>query len=78
MEKTQKTKSKGIQNFSKALIVPILFLPIVGLLLALSAILSNPTFVPKGSAIYMIGQFLYQTVSAIISNLSILFCVGLA
>ncbi len=78
MEKTQKTKSKGIQNFSKALIVPILFLPIVGLLMALSAVLSNPTFVPKGSAVYMIGQFLYQTISVIISNLSILFCIGLA
>jgi PTS system arbutin-like IIC component len=74
----KKDKSKGLQNFSKALIVPILFLPIVGILMALSAILSNTSFVPEGSAIFMIGKFIYGTISTIITNLSILFCVGLA
>jgi PTS system arbutin-like IIC component len=74
----KKGASKGLQSFSRALIVPILFLPIVGLLMALSAVMSNPSFVPKGSAVYMAGQFIYSTVSTIITNLSIIFCVGLS
>ena len=74
----EKSISKGLQNFSKALIVPILFLPIVGLLMALSSVLSNPSFVPEGSIVYMVGKFLYGTMSVIITNLSVLLCVGLA
>lgn len=73
----KKDISKSIQNFSKALIVPILFLPIVGILMALSATMSNTAFVAENSAIYMVGKFIYGTMSAIINNLSILFCVGL-
>jgi PTS system arbutin-like IIC component len=55
----KKDISKGIQNFSKALIVPILFLPIVGILMALSATMSNTAFVAENSAIYMVGKFIY-------------------
>lgn len=35
----------GAQVFARAIIVPVLFLPIAGIIIALSSILSNPTIV---------------------------------
>lgn len=68
----------AMQGFSKALMGPVLFLPIAGMIQALTAVMSNTEFVSEGSVIYILGRFINGGVSAIISNLGILFCVGVA
>ena len=45
----------AMQSFSKALIGPVLFLPLAGMIQALSSIMCNTSIVAEGSAIYMIG-----------------------
>lgn len=68
----------AMQSFSKALIGPVLFLPLSGMIQALSSIMCNTSLVAEGSVIYMIGTFINGGVSTVISNLGILFCVGIA
>jgi len=47
-----------MQMFAKAIIVPVLFLPIVGVILALSSILSNPSIVGESGFLMNIGNSL--------------------
>lgn len=68
----------SMQKFAKAMIGPVLFLPIVGMSIALTAILTNTTFVSEGGVIWTIGKFFNGMLSPIMGNLSILFCVGIA
>ncbi|MFT8313122.1 MAG: PTS transporter subunit EIIC [Clostridium sp.] len=68
----------SMQRFAKAMIGPVLFLPIVGMLIALTAILTNTAFVTQGGAIWRTGKFFNGMLSPIMNNLSILFCVGIA
>ena len=68
----------SMQKFAKAMIGPVLFLPIVGMSIALTAILTNTTFVSEGGIIWTIGKFFNGMLSPIMGNLSILFCVGIA
>ncbi len=67
-----------MQMFAKAIIVPVLFLPIVGIILALSSILSNPSIVGKSGFLMNIGKFIGSGLWPIMTNLSIIFCVGIA
>lgn len=67
----------AMQSFSKALIGPVLFLPLAGMIQALSSIMCNTSIVAEGSAIYMIGTFINGGVGTVMSNLGILFCVGI-
>ena len=41
----------AMQNFSKSLMGPVLFLPIAGMIQALSSVMSNTTFVNEGGPI---------------------------
>ncbi|AGK98667.1 PTS transporter subunit EIIC [Clostridium pasteurianum] len=68
----------GMQIFARAIIVPILFLPIVGIVLALSSILSNPTIFGQGSFLINIGKFIASGLWPILGNLSIIFCIGIS
>lgn len=68
----------SMQKFAKAMIGPVLFLPIVGMLIALTAVFTNTTFVKEGGAIWVTGKFFNGMLSPIMGNLSILFCVGIA
>ena len=68
----------GMQNFSKAIIGPVLFLPIVGMLIALTAIATNTAIVTDGGFIWTAGKFFNGMLNPIMGNLSILFCVGIA
>lgn len=68
----------AMQGFSKALMGPVLFLPLAGMIQALSSVMSNTALVPEGSLIYNLGRFINGGVGAILSNLGILFCVGIA
>ena len=68
----------GMQIFSRAIIGPVLFLPIVGIILALTSILDNPTIVGKGSILINVGTFIGSGLWPILLNLGIVFCVGIA
>lgn len=68
----------SMQKFAKAMIGPVLFLPIVGMLIALTAVLTNTAFVTEGGIIWKTGKFFNGMLSPIMNNLSILFCVGIA
>ena len=67
----------AMQSFSKALIGPVLFLPLAGMIQALSSIMCNTSIVTEGSIIYMIGTFINGGIGTVMSNLGILFCVGI-
>ncbi|AWK50079.1 PTS glucose transporter subunit IIBC [Clostridium beijerinckii] len=68
----------SMQKFAKAMIGPVLFLPIVGMLIALTAVFTNTTFVTEGGLIWKTGKFFNGMLSPIMGNLSILFCVGIS
>ncbi|GIM30597.1 PTS system, glucose/glucoside family, IIBC component [Clostridium polyendosporum] len=68
----------GMQIFARSVVVPVLFLPIAGIILALSSILSNPTIVGNGSFLINVGKFIGSGLWPILINLGIVFCVGIA
>lgn len=68
----------GMQSFARAIIVPILFLPIVGIILALTSILSNPKIVSEGTILFNLGKFISSGFWPILGNLSLILCVGIA
>lgn len=68
----------AMQSFSKALMGPVLFLPIAGMLQALSSVMCNTAFVSERGILYTAGKFINGGVSAVIGNLGILFCVGVS
>lgn len=68
----------GMQIFARSVVVPVLFLPIVGIILALSSILGNPTIVGNGSFLINVGKFIGSGLWPILINLGIVFCVGIA
>lgn len=68
----------AMQKFAKAMIGPVLFLPIVGMTIALTAVATNTAFVTEGGAIWTIGKFFNGMLNSIMGNLSILFCIGIA
>ncbi|MBP1042320.1 PTS transporter subunit EIIC [Vagococcus sp. BWB3-3] len=67
-----------LQQFSKAMIGPVLFLPIIGLGIAATSVMTNTAFVTEGSAIYIFGKFISSILWAVMNNLSFFFCVGIA
>lgn len=68
----------AMQKFAKAMIGPVLFLPIVGMAIALTAVATNTAFVTEGGIVWTIGKFFNGMLNPIMSNLSILFCVGIS
>lgn len=68
----------AMQSFSKALMGPVLFLPLAGMIQALSSVMSNTSLVTEGGVLWTVGQFINGGVGAVIGNLGILFCVGIA
>lgn len=75
--------TNGLQRFSKAMFVPILILPIVGILIAFSNVLSNTRlaeFLPflDNSMIKGFSTILSSSLVSILSNLGLVFCVGLS
>lgn len=69
---------KKLQDFSKAMIGPVLYLPVIGLLIALFSIATNKLWVSEGSAIYLVGKYASSLLWAIMNNLGFFFCLGLA
>ncbi|SKA78540.1 PTS system, maltose and glucose-specific IIC component [Clostridium sp. USBA 49] len=73
----------AMQQFSKGMFVPILILPIAGLLIALGNVLTNvklAALLPfmKNPIIYGFGKMLSGSLVSILTNLGLIFCVGLS
>lgn len=73
----------AMQRFSKAMFIPVLILPIVGILIAFGNILTNAKlaqYAPflKNNLIFGFGKILSGSLVPILANLGIIFCVGLA
>ncbi|WP_081923304.1 PTS transporter subunit EIIC [Clostridium amazonitimonense] len=72
-----------LQNFSKGMFVPVLILPIAGIIIAIGNILTNAKlaeYLPflKNEVVYGLGKMLSGSLVSILTNLGIIFCVGLA
>lgn len=67
-----------LQLFSKSMIGPVLFLPIVGLLIALMSVLSNKSWIEPESYVYIFGKYIASMMWVIMNNLSFFFCLGIA
>ena len=72
-----------MQDFSKAMLVPVLMLPIAGILIALGNVLTNARLIEMfpvlGNAVTTgFGAMLSGSLVAILNNLGVIFCVGLA
>ncbi|AVP62850.1 PTS glucose transporter subunit IIBC [Clostridium botulinum] len=72
-----------LQNFSKGMFVPVLILPIAGIIIAIGNILTNAKlaeYLPflKNGMVFGLGKMLSGSLVSILTNLGIIFCVGLA
>lgn len=73
----------AMQMFSRAMFVPVLILPIAGLLIAIGNIFTNPRLIEVmpflGNPITMgFGSLLSSSLLPILTNLGLIFCVGIA
>lgn len=73
----------ALERFSKAMLAPLSYLSAAGLLLVAGALLtSNPLaeVLPflRWEPVHLLGQLIYKCLTALIQNLSVLFCVGIA
>lgn len=65
----------SIQTFTRAIIQPIMFMAVTGILLSVSAIFKMQDF---SSILKVLGEGVYTVLAnGIISNLSIIFCIGI-
>lgn len=73
----------SLQRFSKGMFVPVLILPIAGIIIAFGNILTNAKlaeYVPflKNNMVFGFGKMLSGSLVSILTNLGIIFCVGLS
>ena len=69
---------KKLQDFSRAMIGPVLYLPVVGLLIALLSMTTNKLWVADESSLFLLGKYVSSMLWAIMNNLGFFFCLGLA
>ena len=55
----------AMQSFSRALMGPVLFLPIAGMLQAISSVMSNTALVTEGGVVWTLGKFINGGVGAV-------------
>lgn len=72
-----------LQRFSKAMFVPVLILPIAGILIAVGNLFTNVRLLEllpflNNSVTTGFGTLLSGSLVAILNNLGLIFCVGLA
>ena len=73
---------KSLEKFSKAMIQPLMYLSVAGIVLAVGALLTNSTItnlVPflQAKPIQIVGKLMYETMMMIINNLGVLFVIGI-
>ncbi len=66
---------KKLQDFSKAMIGPVLYLPAIGLLIALFSMTTNRLWVDESSGLYLVGKFVSSMLWALMTILG--FCSAL-
>lgn len=74
---------KSMQSFSKAMVQPIMFLSVIGVITILGVLTTNPNVVSKlpflaNDFIRIPGTMIYEAMLFVINNLAIIFCVGIA
>lgn len=74
---------RTLGQFSQAILAPLTYLPAAGLLLAVGALLTSAPLsqvfpVLEWAPVRLVGQLLYQGMLAVLHNLSLLLCVGIA
>ena len=67
-ERTTMIGVKKLQDFSKAMIGPVLYLPAIGLLIALFSMTTNRLWVEERSGSYLFGQFVSSMLWALMNN----------
>ena len=67
---------RGLERFSTAMLSALGYLPAAGLLLAAGALVA--AMAPSETPLAWLGQLAYDGMMAIIQNLSVVFCVGIA
>ena len=72
-----------LEEFSTAMLAALGYLPVAGLLLAAGALLASAglgSFVPllRWEPLVFLGSLVYDGMMAIVQNLSVVFCVGIA
>lgn len=73
---------EGMQAFAKAMFIPVLILPIAGILIALGNVFTNPRLIETVSFLDNpitkgFGSILSGSLVSILSNLGLIFCVGI-
>ena len=58
----------SMQSFAKAMIGPVLYLPIVGMSIALCAVATNTAIVSEGGFIWTIGRFFNGVMNPILEE----------
>ena len=75
--------TQALERFSKAMLAPLSYLSAAGLLLVAGALLTSTSLAGvlpflRWPPVQLLGQLIYKCLTAVISNLSVLFCVGIA
>ena len=78
----KKKVMNALENFSKAMLQPLMYLSVGGLILAIGALLTNSAIsgaLPflKWAPIQILGNLMYQTIYVIVNNLAVLFVIGI-
>ena len=73
----------ALERFSKAMLASLSYLSAAGLLLVAGALLTSSSLAQilpflRWAPVRLLGQLIYQCLTAVINNLSVLFCVGIA
>ena len=71
-----------MQKFSKAMFVPVLILPIAGILIAIGNVFTNPRLIERFSFLdnpitMGFGSILSASLLPVLTNLGVIFCVGI-
>lgn len=72
----------ALERFSRAMLAPLSYLSAAGLLLVVGALLTSAPLAGvlpflRWEPVQLAGRILYKCLTAVISNLSVLFCTGL-
>ena len=72
-----------LERFSKAMLAPLSYLSAAGLLLVAGALLTSTALADvlpflRWAPVHLLGKIIYKSLMAVVNNISVLFCVGIA
>ncbi|MDO4500029.1 MAG: PTS transporter subunit EIIC [Erysipelotrichaceae bacterium] len=73
---------KALETFAKAMVQPLMYLSVAGIVLAIGALLTNSTITGmlpflQWGPIQVVAKLMYETMMMIINNLGVLFVIGI-